>query len=214
MRIIRYNNNPYKKKYNRRSVKINIAFAGGQCTGKSTAAMFLAASQKEKGYDYDYIGEESRKLRREFGHFKTPFERFYMWVQQEREEVRSTAKDGFITDAPLIQLYAGARVYSRRRRDMLAVRELFRACQGLHDRYHLMVIAEDPEEIPYKTDGSRSAEEAIRKKKHQVVRSFVEHLWPEKLLLVKGNARERVETIERKVEALRNTREGIRNVPF
>lgn len=195
-------------------VKINIAFAGGQCVGKSTTAMFLTASLKEKGYDYDYIGEESRKLKKEFGDYQTTFERFYMWRQQEREELRSTAENGFITDTPLFQLYAGARVYAKTPRDKLAVRELFRMCQELDNRYQLIVIAKDPAEIPYKTDSVRRSGPDVRIRRHQVIRSFVEHMWPEKLLFVEGKASKRVKTIEKRLEEVRKAMKERGNVPF
>ncbi len=64
--------------------KINIAMGGGPSTGKSTLAAYLFALQKMKGYDYDFITEEKRKLEEDFGDFRSPFERFYIWRQQER----------------------------------------------------------------------------------------------------------------------------------
>ena len=45
-------------------MKINIAIAGGPCTGKSTLAAALFAELKIKGLDYDLIAEESRKLKK------------------------------------------------------------------------------------------------------------------------------------------------------
>src|SRR3989344_8326084 len=101
--------------------KLNIAIAGGQCTGKSVTSAALFARLKVAGLDYDYISEEHRKLASEFGDYKSPFDRFYMWRQQEREEKRSRAKDGFITDAPLFHFYSSAIIYSTESRDDLAV---------------------------------------------------------------------------------------------
>jgi nicotinamide riboside kinase len=182
--------------------KINIAIAGGQCTGKSVTSAALFARLKINGLDYDYISEEHRKLASEFGDYQSPFERFYMWRQQEREELRSTAKDGFITDAPLFHFYASATMYASEPRDNLATRELFRMCLEIKDRYQLIVMAEDPNELPYKTDGCRHAGQEKALKKHRIVRTFVEHHYPERLLLVKGVLNERLVQIESKLKEL------------
>lgn len=184
--------------------KINIAIAGGPCTGKSTFAAYLFAKLKYTGYDYDLITEECRKLRKEFGDFQSPFERIYMWLQQEREELRSTALDGFITDQPLFHFYIAARKYAKEPRDNLAVRELFRMCiERLEDRYQLIVIAKNSLEIPYKKDQSRHADENSARQKHAMIRSFVEHFWPEKLLFVQGSLEEKLEQVETKLEEMR-----------
>jgi nicotinamide riboside kinase len=176
-------------------MKANIVAAGGPCTGKSTLAAMLFAELKSKGYDYDLIGEEARKLKKEFGNYRSPFERFYMWRQQEREELRSCAEDGFVSDTALFQFYVHARFYSSEPRDNLAVRELFRMCLEIKDRYHLIVIANDPGEIPYKTDQSRCVSEERARIKHQMIKAFVEDCWPEKVLYVHGPPRERVEQV-------------------
>ena len=183
--------------------KINIAVAGGSCTGKSTLAAYLFASQKTKGFDYDLITEESRKLKREFGNYRNPFERFYMWRQQEREELRSVASDGFITDAPLFNFYVSARMYRTEPRDDLAVRELFRMCTEVEDRYKLIVIAKNPREIQYTRDHCRSAEDGESLKRHNMIRSFAEHFWPEKLLFVEGVSQERLAQVESKLDEMR-----------
>src|SRR5689334_9017249 len=117
--------------------RINIAIGGGPCTGKSTLAAALFAKLKEAGYDYDLVAEEGRKLKKEFGGCRTPFDRLYLWRQQDREERRSSATNGFVTDSPLFQLYAQARQYAKDSRDQLAVRELFRMCLEIEDRYQL-----------------------------------------------------------------------------
>ncbi len=184
-------------------MRINIAIAGGPCTGKSTLAAALFAELKVRGLDYDLITEESRKLKKEFGHFRSPFERFYMWRQQEREELRSSALDGFITDTALFHFYVQARIYASEPRDLLAVRELFRMCLEIENRYQLVVIARNPCEIPYKTDCSRSAEENMAKKKHHMIVSFVEHFWPDKLLFIEGEQRERMARVLEKMGAMR-----------
>ncbi len=182
--------------------KINIAIAGGQCTGKSVTSAALFSRLKIGGLDYDYISEEHRKLVSEFGDYKSPFDRFYMWRQQEREELRSTSKDGFITDAPLFHFYASAMIYATEPRDNLAIRELFRMCLEIKERYQLIIMAEDPNELPYKTDNCRHAGRERAIKKHQIVRTFVEHHYPERLLLVRGVLEKRLAQIEYKLKGL------------
>src|SRR3989344_4737721 len=182
--------------------KLNIAFAGGPCTGKSVVAAALFAKLKEFGLDYDLISEEKRKISREFGDYKSPFDRFYIWRQQEREELRSTAKDGFITDAPLFHFYASAKMYSSEPRDDLAVRELFRMCLEIKDRYQLIIMAENPIELPYTPDNCRHAGRKKAIRKHQIVQTFVEHYYPERLLLVKGTLDKRIFQIEAKLKSI------------
>lgn len=182
--------------------KVNIAIAGGPCTGKSTLAANLFASLKNYGLDYDLILEEDRKLKKEFGTFRGPFERFYMWRQQEREELRSNAEHGFITDKPLFHYYAQARQYASEPRDKLAVRELFRMCLELEDRYQLIIVAKNPIEIQYKTDNSRKSEEEQARQRHDLIRSFVEHFWPEKLFFVEGSLEKRLEQSMIKIKEL------------
>ncbi len=182
--------------------KLNVAFAGGQCTGKSTTAAALFAHLRTHGLDYDLIGEEKRKLVSEFGDYTSPFDRFYMWRQQEREELRSTARDGFITDAPLFHFYSSAKIYVSKPRDMLAVRELFRMCLEIQDRYQLIVMAEDPEELPYRIDSCRHGGREKSLLKHKIVRSFVDHHYPERLLLVKGPLANRIKIIEKRLKKM------------
>ncbi len=183
--------------------KINIAIAGGPCTGKSTLAAALFSELKINGLDYDLITEECRKLKKEFGDFRSPFERFYMWRQQEREELRSTAIDGFITDKPLFHFYVQARQYAQEPRDKLAVRELFRMCLEIEDRYQLIVIAKNPLEICYKKDQSRHSDENWARQRHDLIRSFVEHFWPDKPLFVEGGLKNRVEQVIKRLDAMR-----------
>lgn len=185
-------------------MKINIAIAGGPCTGKSTLAAALFAELKMRGFDYDLIEEEKRKLKGEFGNFRSPFERFYMWRQQEREELRSAAVDGFITDMPLFQFYVQARRYAAEPRDDLAVRELFRMCLEIKDRYRLIVVAKDVREIPYKLDQGRSTSEASAMQSHSLVTSFVEHFWPEKLFFVQGDVQQRKLQVLAKLDQMRS----------
>lgn len=186
--------------------RINIAVAGGPCTGKSTLAAFLFATFKLEGLDYDLVTEEARKLKGEFGDFRSPFERFYIWRQQEREELRSRALDGFITDSPLFHLYVSARMHVFEPRDILAVRELFRMCLEIDNRYHLIVVAQEPREIPYKDDQSRHSGEKHATERHNLVRSFVEHQWPDRLLLVSGPVEERVEQVKTKRRLIKEAR--------
>lgn len=184
-------------------MKINIAIAGGPCTGKSTLAASLFASLKNQGFDYDLVTEELRRLKREFGSFRSPFERLYIWRQQEREELRSSALDGFVTDCPLFQLYAFARIYAAEPRDSLAVRELLRMCIEIEDRYQLIVIAKDPLEIAYKDDQARTSGEAGRLLRHSLTKSFVEHFWSQKLYFVDGPLEQRVTQVETKLREMR-----------
>lgn len=180
-------------------MKINIAITGGPCTGKSTLAASLFATLKEGGFDYDLVAEESRKLKREFT-YQSPFDRFYIWRQQEREELRSCAADGFVTDTALYQYYVSARQHAKEPRDQLAVRELFRMCQELevNNRYQLVVLAADPREIAFKTDQVRSSTPEYAAERHKMLRSFLEHLCPEKLLFVTGTlAQRRDQVLER-----------------
>lgn len=185
--------------------QVNIAIAGGPCTGKSTLAAYLFANLKSKGHDYDLITEECRKLKREFGDFRSPFERFYMWRQQEREELRSTAADGFITDKPLFHYYVQARQFAQEPRDKLAVRELFRMCLEIEDRYQLIVVAKNPAEILYRTDQSRHGSEPRARERHDLVLSFVEHFWSDRLFLVDGTLEERVQQVITKLEMMKPT---------
>ena len=184
-------------------MRINIAVSGGPCTGKSTLAAALFARLKEDGLDYDLVGEEGRKLKKEFGGCRSPFERLYLWRQQEREELRSTAADGFVTDSPLFHLYVRARQHAKEDRDQLAVRELFRMCLEIDARYQLIILAEDPFEIAYKKDGSRDGTEESSRQTHQLNRSFIEHFWPERLFLVRGSVQERVNQVLAKLQSLR-----------
>ncbi len=184
---------------------INVGIAGGPSTGKSTLAAALFAKLKINGFDYDLVADEGRKLRKEFGNFRSPFERFYMWRQQEREELRSTALDGFITDKPLYHFYAQAKQYVKEPRDNLAVRELFRMCMEIEeaDRYQLIVMAKNPAEILYRRDQGRKSSEAEARKRHQIIVSFVEHFCPQKLFFVEGGVEERVAQVMSKLEKMR-----------
>ena len=186
------------------SKRINIAITGGSCTGKSTLAAILFANLKIKGLDYDLIGEESRKLKKELGDFRNPFERFYMWRQQEREELRSIAINGFITDTALYIYYTGARYFASEPRDNHAVRELFRMCSELEEqnRYQLIIMAKNPLEIPYKTDASRSSDEASSLEKHRLIKTFLEHVCNEKLFFVEGDLNHRLKQALKKILAM------------
>lgn len=184
--------------------KINIAIAGGPCTGKSVLAAHLYAHLKIEGFDYDLIQEECRKLKKEFGKFNDPFERFYFWRQQEREELRSTAEHGFITDKPLFHYYAQVKQFASHQRDNLAVRELYRMCLELDEqqRYGLIIMARDPTEIKYRTDNSRSSNEKTSRERHDIIYRLVNHLWPEKLFLVEGSLEERTDQAMKKIKGL------------
>lgn len=168
-----------------------MAIAGGPCTGKSVLAAHLFAHLKILGFDYDLIFEECRKLKKEFGNFLDPFERFYMWRQQEREELRSGAKNGFITDKPLFHYWAQVKQFASQPRDKLALRELYRMCLELEERYQLIIIPKNPDEVKYKKDTSRSSGKKIAQQRHVIVCNLVNHLWPEKILFVSGDLDEK-----------------------
>lgn len=188
--------------------KVNIAIGGGACTGKSTLAAELFARLKELGYDFDLVNEESRRLAKEFGSCRSPFDRFYLWRQQEREELRSSARDGFITDTPLFQYYAQALQWKREKRDDLAVRELFRMCLEMRHRYSIFVIARDPHEIRYKRDGSRKGRRKHAIARHEIIRTFVEHFIHERVLYVEGPLEARTAQVMKKLYAM-----GFRKIP-
>jgi len=183
--------------------RINIAVAGGQCTGKSTLAAYLFAKLKEQSCDFDLITEQARQLKKEFGGCRNAFDRFYLWRQQEREELRSMAEEGFITDTPLFYLYVSARQFAQEPRDNLAIRELFRMCLEIKDRYQLIVMAKNPDEIPYQNDACRVREKELARTCHKLTRSFVEHFWPERLLLVKGSVEARAATVLKRLEEMK-----------
>jgi len=187
--------------------KINIAVAGGPCTGKSVVAAHLYSHLKCEGFDYDLILEECRKLKKEFGKFNDPFERFYMWRQQEREELRSTAANGFVTDKPLFHYYVQVKQFASKPRDQLAVRELLRMCMELeqNSRYQLIIVAKDPEEFGYKRDSSRSSEKEVARKRHKLIVSFIEHFCPEKILYVSGDVEQRTEQALEKIVKMHHT---------
>jgi nicotinamide riboside kinase len=188
--------------------RINIAISGGPCTGKTTLSALLTYRLKMAGFDYDSIGEEYRRLKNEFGQFENPAERCYMWMQQEREELRSNAKDGFITDTPLFHLYISARMYESTPKDRMIVRELWRRSLELDQRYAIIAMAENPREFKYVTDRVRSAGEVSSTKRHNLIRSYAEHHLPERLLLVRGLPEERTEQVIFRLSELRGESAG------
>lgn len=184
-------------------MKINIALAGGPCTGKSTLAAALFSELKVRGFDYDLVGEAARRIKKEYGNSRSPFERFFMWRQQEKEELASSALDGFITDTPLFHYYAQARQYTSEPRDKLAVRELLSMCLEIKDKYQLIVIAKSQFEVTFKNDQMRTCDESQAKIRHNLIVSFVQHFLPEKLFFVEGGITTRVEQIIEKLEDMR-----------
>lgn len=183
--------------------KINIAIAGGPCTGKSTLAAYLFASQKMKDYDYDLITSESRKVRAVMGKYRNPFKFFYLWRLQDKAETSSIAKDGFITDTPLFNRYGTAQVFARSNRDKLAVGELFKMCLEVEDRYQLIVMAKNPFEFNYSRDSTRIMSRREAAWQHRLIRDFVEDHWPRKVLYVEGTLEQRLEQVEKKLDELR-----------
>jgi hypothetical protein len=186
--------------------RINIAIGGGSCTGKTTLANYLSAVLKMKGHDYDLIHEERRLLRKEMGSCRSPFERLYLWRQQDRQELRSTARDGFVTDWPLFHFCTGAMLNVREPRDKMAVRELLRMWFEVEDRYQLVVMAADPDEIPYKKDAARKGEKQLSRQKHELAVSFARLFLPDKLLLVRGNPQARAKMVFKRLEEIRSSR--------
>ena len=184
-------------------MKVNIAIAGGPCTGKSVLASHLYSHLKLKGFDYDLVFEECRKLKSEFGKFNDPFERFYMWRQQEREELRSNASDGFVTDKPLFHYFCQVKQFASQPRDKLALRELFRMTMDLKDRYQIIAIPENPDEVAYKTDNSRASQKKVARERHEIIKNFVKFMWPEKILWVHGDLEERTNLVLEQVKKLR-----------
>lgn len=186
----------------------NIAISGGPSTGKSTLAACLFSQLKLQGYEYDLIFEESRKLRRELdSSIRTDgFDRFYKWRQQEREELRSIATDGFITDAPLFHYVVHAIQHADRSspRDMLALRELFRMCMELpEDRYAIIGIARDPFETVYKNDENRKLDEDKARRRHEMHLNFVQLFYPSKVVYLSGNLENRAERIIQRLHELK-----------
>lgn len=186
------------------TVKIKVAISGGPGTGKSTLAAGLFARSKVLGFDYDLIGEERRRLREEMGEYRNPFERFYMWRQQEREELRSSARDGFITDTPLFHFYTQAKYFANEKRDALAVRELLRMCLEIKaaGRYQVIVFPKKAEDISYRTDNVRTSTEEDARKKNRLIKTYVEHFWPDELLYIEGSIDERISMILERIKQL------------
>ncbi len=185
--------------------KINIAFAGGSCTGKSTLAAVLFSQLKIKEYDYDLVLEPHRKLKNEFGDYRSPFERFYMWRLQEREEINSRALHGFVTDHALFSFYISAKMYATEPRDQLAVSELFSMAITSLEKYQLIILAKNPEEILYKKDQVRNGGSKSRLRRHDLTKSFLEHFCPEKTYLVEGSLENRLGQILQQLDKMRKT---------
>lgn len=177
----------------------NIAFAGGPSTGKTTAAKQLQIALQAAGYDYGFISEESRKLYRRYGHFRRPFERFFVWRLQEHDERTRAGSNGFVTDAPLFQLYAAAKIHARTKKDIVAVQELRKMSAALDDRYQLIVMARNPREFRYHHDTSRGRRRIPRRVKHGIIRRFVRHHWPQRLMFVQGLPDQRVQQVCRRL---------------
>lgn len=182
--------------------KVNIAIAGGPCTGKSTLAAGLYSKLKIQGYDYDLIMEECKKVKNLFGTFRSPFERFYFWRIQERQELLSNAENGFITDKPLFHYYAQARQFACEPRDELALSELYNMCLELKSRYNLIIMPKNPYEIKFKNTSIRVSCEAVARERTTLIKNLVNHLWPDKLFLVKGCLEDRIEQSFNKIEEI------------
>jgi nicotinamide riboside kinase len=180
-------------------MKINIAFAGGPCTGKSTLAAALFAELKIKGFDYDLIGEVAKRIKKEYGNPRSPFERFFMWREQEKEELTSSALNGFITDTPLFHYYAQAKQYAFEARDKLAVTGLLDMCLEIKDRYQVIIVVRDQFEIFFKNDQTRTCDKEQAKVRHNLIVTYIQHFLPEKLFFIDGNMATRIEQIMKKL---------------
>lgn len=183
--------------------KIHIAIGGGSCTGKSTLAAKLFAQLKISGYDFDLVMEASRKIKKEFHTCRSPFDRFFLWHIQQCEEKNSTARNGFITDAPLFQYYAHALQWSRTRRDALAVQELFKMSLDANRTYGLVVLNKKACEIAYKKDGSRTGSKKHAHTRHALVRSYIETYFPpDHIVYIDGTLEKRVKQILKKLHEI------------
>lgn len=174
---------------------INIAIAGGPCTGKSTLAATLTYRLKMDGTDYESIGDRYRMLKGEFGAIEHPAERLYLWMQQEKEELRSSARDGFVTDSPLFHLYISARLYERTKKDRMIVGELWERSLDATGRYGIIAMASDPSEFPYKLDSVRRTDEETAARRHLMTRSYLEHYFPERVIFVSGAPEDRSDQV-------------------
>jgi len=189
--------------------KVNVAVAGGPCTGKSTLAARLYSQLKIENYDYDLIMEECKKIKNKFGSFRDPFERFYFWIIQENQELLSNAENGFVTDKPLFQYYAQVRQFASGPRDELAIQGMYNLCLGLDKRYNLIIMAKDPYEIEFKRTNTRLSEAPVARERHGIIQNLVNHLWPEKLLLVQGTLEERLEQSVNKIKEIHQYKNSI-----
>ena len=102
----------------------------------------------------------------------------------------------------MFQFYISAKMYGSEPRDELAVRELLRMCFEVKERYQLIVLAKNPEEISYKEDQVRHAGNQARLQRHALTRSFVEHFIPEKLYFVDGSLENRLAQVQHKLQEM------------
>lgn len=179
--------------------KLHIAVAGGSCTGKSTLAAELFATLNDLGYDFDLVTEVSRRIKKDFGTCRNLFDRFFLWQIQQREERGSTARNGFITDAPLFQYFVHALQWAKTKRDILAVQELLRMSLDICDTYTLVVLHENPDEICYKKDGSRQDSKTRARARNALIRVFVQQHMHEKIVYVSGSLEHRVSCVLKKL---------------
>ena len=180
--------------------------AGGFCTGKSTLAARVFSELKVAGLDYDLVQEQKRQLHKEFGQYTSILDRFYMVIKQLEAEARSTATDGFVTDYPLFHFHIHALQYAdtEKERDKLAIVDLFKVGLETGKNYHLIVLAQNPLEIPFAVDGARSSNAETARRHHDLSVHFLETHFKSKLLYVSGTLEERTKAVVDEVNKRRS----------
>ncbi|MBR9704540.1 AAA family ATPase [Candidatus Pacearchaeota archaeon] len=175
--------------------KINIAIAGGNCTGKTTLAHLLFSKLKEKELDYDYIEDYGRRVVHRLGYFKTSIECFYLFHMQQDLEESSRAFNGYVTETPLFHFNFHAELCAKDDRDRLGVEDLWRLWNARMDNYPIIAIAKDPEETPFRHDSSRKSSEKFERKRHMMINNYLELFCSDKLVRVSGNPGNRADQI-------------------
>ncbi len=85
----------------------------------------------------------------------------------------------------------------------MIVRELWRRSADATERYGIIAVAENPREFGYTTDQVRSAGPDSSTRRHSLIRSYVEHHFPERLVLVGGLPEERAEQVLFRADQIR-----------
>ena len=66
-------------------------------------------------------------------------------------------------------------------------------------------------EINYKKTNTRLGNESVARDRHEIIHNLVNHLWPEKVLLVEGNLEERLKQSIKKVKDLHLAKDSVYN---